>query len=253
MTYTITIAEPTSIDAVGFRARRAGLEVRDCLLILEPDNQARLGLLAKRETASTVVEGYVRQETGVLDLDKSRINSVGDHKRPLQPTKNVRNVYGAQTAFMPTNAEGRFPANLILKHGITCHCEGTKKVKNPSGSVTGNEPSAVTKNAYGKFQGRTSFSSFGDEDGTEEVPNWICEQECPVALLDAQSGVLKSGSVKEHHMRNGKKGIFDDGLKPMPLMGYGDTGGASRFFKQVQEEGELDAYLNTLVREYPNE
>ena len=50
MTYSITLTKPTSIDAVGFRARRAGLEVRDCLLILEPDNQARLGLLAKRET-----------------------------------------------------------------------------------------------------------------------------------------------------------------------------------------------------------
>ena len=229
MTYSITITGPTSIDAVGFRARRAGLEVRDCLLILEPGNQARLGLLAKRETAQTVVEGYVREETGVLDLDRCRI-STGGKPHYCYPNGakgwgfhggvGGREADGSRQEEVIAHGGGRFPANLILVHGPTCHCEGTKKVKNPSGSVTGNEPSAVTKNAYGKFQGRTSFSSFGDEDGTEEVANWICEQGCPVRILDGQSGTLK--------MQN--------------------EGGASRFFKQVQEEGELDSYLETLIR-----
>ena len=259
MTYTITLTGPTSIDAVGFRARRAGLEVRDCLLILEPGNKARLGLLAKRETASTVVEGYVRQETGVLDLDRCRISSVGDHKRPLQPTKNARNVYGAQTAFMPTNAEGRFPANMIFMHGPTCTCEGTKKVKGGTAHKD-NQKSKGTGIVYAGAwnpKGVSGTAGYTSEDGTEEVPNWICEPTCPVRILDEQSGLncgasstAKSikGPTSFNRVENGPSSYISD-----VYHSDGRDGGASRFFKQVQEEGELDAYLNTLVREYPNE
>jgi site-specific DNA-methyltransferase (adenine-specific) len=48
-----------------------------------------------------------------LNIDGCRVASGGEHKRPPQPTNNERGVYGAQAAFVPTNAEGRWPANII--------------------------------------------------------------------------------------------------------------------------------------------
>jgi site-specific DNA-methyltransferase (adenine-specific) len=53
----------------------------------------------------------------------------------------------------------------------------------------------------------------------------VCADGCPVAELDGQSGVSKSGAA-------GKKGSsgFADGYDGNYTVPYGDTGGASRFF-----------------------
>lgn len=58
---------------------------------------------------------------------------------------------------------------------------------------------------------------YADEDGQEAIPAWECVSACPVGLLDGQSG------------------------------GYGDSGGASRFFPQLRDEDELLAWLTRLT------
>jgi len=60
---------------------------------------------------------------------------------------------------------------------------------------------------------------------------WECEPDCPVAALDAQSGVSTSPSNPVTRGASPLFGIGDKGLG----VGYGDTGGVSRFFKQVQK------------------
>jgi DNA modification methylase len=62
---------------------------------------------------STVAQNVLKWGTGGVNIDISRVESGGEHKRPEQPTNNERGIYGKQTSFQPTNAEGRFPANLI--------------------------------------------------------------------------------------------------------------------------------------------
>jgi len=152
-------------------------------------------VLRKPLSESTVAANTLKHGTGGLNIDASRIASTGDHMRPFQPTNNDREVYGAQTGFQPTNhTGGRWPANVILQHLDGCRCDG--------------------------------------------VANWICEPGCPVARLDEQSGVIK-GVVRQPTgkavyptegtaMNWNSNSVIDNTVR-----GFGDTGGASRFYKQV--------------------
>ena len=73
---------------------------------------------------------------------------------------------------------------------------------------------------------------YGDADGTETVAAWSCAEGCPVAALDEQSGVLRARG-NQTPTKRGSGGIFwagnGNGVDPVDS---GDTGGASRFFKQ---------------------
>jgi hypothetical protein len=67
-------------------------------------------------------------------------------------------------------------------------------------------------------------------DSEKAEGEWTCEEGCPVAALDEQSGILKSGELNPGHKRGGshefgglKKGVIDQSYG-------GDSGGASRFF-----------------------
>lgn len=77
---------------------------------------------------STLAANTLAHGAGALNIDASRISSNGDHKRPFQPTRNDRQTYGQQAGFQPTNAEGRWPPNLILIHRPGCRREGGETV-----------------------------------------------------------------------------------------------------------------------------
>jgi site-specific DNA-methyltransferase (adenine-specific) len=80
---------------------------------------------------------------------------------------------------------------------------------------------------------------------------WECESRCPVNLLDRQSGELTSGMMAAGQQRNeskGKGGYHDNFPDEASSTGtYGDSGGASRFFPQFKDEGELLAWVERLV------
>lgn len=123
---------------------------------------------------------------GWLGVDACRIESGGDHMRSYQPTNGTRNVFGQQSGFMPTNAPGRWPSNLVLSHTPDCREVGVKRVssngrKNKQGEM---EP--------GYMRGWEGEDRAWGDVGTETVPAWECAEGCPVAELDRQSGVTKS-------------------------------------------------------------
>lgn len=264
--YEVHIVEPTSIDAAGFKARHSGLEVRDCLLILEPNNTRHLGLMVRPPMGTTVVESVVRGEGGIIAIDASRVSSKyspSELRTSTVPTRRgivVDFKTGAVQDLGRHNSKGRFPTNLLLKHGPSCKCDGTKKVKPSNGSGT-----AFRKNQQSKGTGLTyaggwspkgvgGTSGYTGEDGKEEVANWICEPSCPAGILDRQSGrpstLARLGHGGPNPAKQRTKGTVFDGYTTNTNTGhvYGDEGGASRFFKQVQTEDELESYLDTLVR-----
>jgi hypothetical protein len=168
-------------------------------------------------SSSSTTANVVEHETGALNIDSCRIQPLKDTGETSAP------------------AAGRWPGNVLLVHRPGCKIVGTRKV------ATG---TAHRKNSGG----RTIFSetekpamddmTYADADGKETVPDWSCEPGCPVAELDRQSGTLTSGSgtVKRASSagRGGNKGAaYGAENRPdgTPMIWYGDTGGASRFFK----------------------
>ena len=125
---------------------------------------------------------------------------------------------------------GRWPSNVILEHRPECKCVGSKKVKGIGGDVSGKEASSP------QWGGRTRvpFSRHADKDGLEEVPAWECHEDCPVKALDDQSGVLTSGGKQGNIYTTDKKGLVFPGLHRVTSPLISDTGGASRFFKQIK-------------------
>ena len=158
----------------------------------------------------------VKHGTGGLNIDASRIGtrdnldggaySQGGSKRwdGAENWRYKRGEHGNAGNFQqPT---GRWPSNLILQHLEGCRCEGTRQVKPSNGSGKAGAGSSGFQSAYvggdSKAVGFTGGSVAGD--GKETVADWICAPGCSVDALDEQSGSCSP-----------------------------DTGGASRFFKQV--------------------
>ena len=96
-------------------------------------------------------------------------------------------------------------------------------------------------------QGGLGTSGHGGQAGLQEVREsletvtaWDCQPGCPVAALDEQSGVSRSPApYVQRTLVKGDVyalGSLEDKLGRMSTK-HGDSGGASRFFKQVQAKG----------------
>lgn len=266
--YQIQITEegkPTDIDAVGFQARLRGDAVRDCLLTLEPDNGCKLGLLTRSEIAGTVLESVLLDNEGsaALDIGKSRIAIASDDRNSRPNGLHISNRTSAFSVTLGNYQkeehsentlnlkDGRFPSNLILKHHKNCSQEGTREINvKGSGPVKGGAGYSKGGYDHGQKDVRPPFQGYASEEGTEEVANWVCDPSCPVHRMDQQSGNCISNSAK-YGVQEGKNSFWgNSGDTIHRSNGTGDQhGGASRYFKQVQSDEELDSYLQTLVRE----
>ena len=107
--------------------------------------------------------------TGGLNIDSTRI-PIDPEVDAGQMRKSVRNErgdeedgwgMGASGIFQIVRPDGRFPSNVILdgSKGIVRQFPEAKA----GGSLSGNEPSRLTKSCYGKFEGRQMFDGYGDE------------------------------------------------------------------------------------------
>jgi DNA modification methylase len=115
---------------------------------------------------------------------------------------------------------------------LGCECVGLKKVKGQNG---GNSR-AIQKNTYNDF-GKNYDNTpngekcgFADENGEETIEEWNCHEDCPIKILDEQSGITKSsgGSVGIATGFGNNFGGERENIKGNG--GLGDKGGASRFF-----------------------
>ena len=69
--------------------------------------------------------------------------------------------------------------------------------------------------------------------GEETSENWNCHPDCPIKILDEQSGISKSTGGRIGNKNGAYSGIGDSGYTTEYKKGdagLGDTGGASRFF-----------------------
>ena len=188
-------------------------------------------VLRKPCSESTVAANVLRHGTGALNIDKTRI---GDWQTRLDPACNKGdtgrarfNTLGPVNTTGYTNSEtknGRWPANLILQHLPTCEQTGTRE--EPGYTVN-----RFTDGAK-PFGGGAGHPYESEHVPPSTVPVWTCAPGCPVAGLDAQSGLSHSPVVIGRGANRGQEGWGMGG--GVVVAGFGDTGGASRFFKQVK-------------------
>ena len=146
----------------------------------------------------------------------------------------------------------------MLQHLDGCVQDGVKKVKpgNDSGRTGAGAHRFRTAYVGGERKGAGFTGSFVDDDGTETVTAWSCVEGCPVASLDAQSGISQSASGVVKYVRAETSGWKERGGSFTPghtweAQAYGDKGGASRYFKQMQNGTAESATPTPALQELP--
>jgi DNA modification methylase len=214
---------------------------------LKPSNEPIVLARKPLEKGLSIAENVLKWGTGAINIDGCRVKmSKNDYeeidaKSSKNPTSNYNEnptkKYGdfAENIATKPNIQGRFPANLILTHHPECECKGMKKIK----AIKGGSGGSVSMNEQGfgfkKIENGANAGGLGDENGEETIEDWTCHDDCPIKIMDEQSGKSKStGGSGEKSMgalgKNGKYGKYNLNVKADNLGGLGDSGGASRFF-----------------------
>ena len=185
-------------------------------------------LLVRRYLDGTVAENALKWGTGGLAIDASRVGtSGGPAARALNNGENgVRQVYGTYGATRTEAIDaGRWPANIILTHSATCEFVGTKpsKEKAVHTQSTG-KPVSSNRAMAGPNYGPTVVGATQRPD--EEV--WRCAEDCPVRIMNEQSGERPGMSSGGKHRSDYPGGMF--GGIDSTSTARGDSGGAARFF-----------------------
>lgn len=191
---------------------------------------------------STASLNVLEHGTGSLNIEGTRVGLPEDKRaagtRAYQAGRHAGGCDGTgDLQDAPHDGKGRWPANLVLEHLPGCQEMGVKRVKPSNGSGRASSRGHGFRSDF--VGGEKKDEGFGggsvEADGMETVTAWECALGCPVAALDQQTGTLVSGTPVG--MKHGLPGVFtgmNERLAGTPVTGYGDTGGASRFFKQVQ-------------------
>jgi len=200
-------------------------------------------LVRKPLSEKTVAANVLKWRTGAINIDGCRIGTAeGDDSRRVRHNRKTiggNGKYQGGVAADTGGAQGRWPANVILTHHPECKCLGTKKVKGRTGG-TGNHPGSVCGKRTNVGE---DVKDYADEDGLETVEDWNCHPDCPVGILDEQSGELHSGGGVKTPPRCQREspGGWKETRNQGPAYEM-DKGGASRFFycakASKEERGE---------------
>ena len=225
-----TITAPATPDAQQWEGWGSGLKPSHELWWL-----ARSPLSEK-----SIAENVLKWGTGALNIDASRIAGEAWHRSTPWIDDIRGNNYnaglGKKLPCEPRSShkQGRWPANLLLSHTLFCVPLGEKKVKGAGWKDSDNSRrfTAMFEGGWKDRQG----DHYTDADGTETVQAWDCAPDCPVALLDMQSGHRKSGGKAgkqylSHSNYWGHKGAMTESIS--------DEGGASRYFQTFHETPDV--------------
>jgi len=188
--------------------------------------------------AGTVAANVLKYGAGALNIDATRISGGAGYADEV--ARNIAS-FGQLQAKSPgwknsspykPNVDGalkgRWPANLILQHLDGCEQTGTR-------DEPGYTVNRFTDGAK-PFGGGAGHPYESVAVSSSTVPVWACAEGCPVAALDAQSGITKSAVALEVKTSR-VKGQFVVNATSIPGVNqHGDTGGASRFFKQTHHK-----------------
>jgi len=172
---------------------------------LKPANEPIVLARKPLEKGLSIAENVLKWGTGAINIDASRIgNELIKGQKAGQGFNNVKG-FGVNTKigdesakeYISEDINGRFPANFIMTHHPECKCD------------------------FFKYEG---------EDDINE--DWDCHEDCPVKILDEQSGESQSSKSEKLYINNteGRSVKNSASGHRSPNSTYSDKGGASRFF-----------------------
>jgi len=177
------------------------------------------------EKKLTIAKNVLKHGVGGINIDASRIGT--DEIKVQQVIPNsAAHFGGAKLNGITTSHTGRFPANVLLD-------EVSAKILDEQAPKTGNGHAPKTKvTGYGKnYGGTTTYEGAGKRlDGLSGASKFFkCVDDCPVKILDEQSGIIKGGTWNN---TEGARHFNNEGKKTNYTTKKVDKtqGGASRFF-----------------------
>lgn len=195
--------------------------------------------LVRKPLIGTVAANVAEHGTGGINIDACRVKNTGTERseggsRDGEESAQRRYTDKGSTNFAPTPGprggapEGRFPINVIFTHAADCAEVGTVSVKAPVINRFTDGAKHFRDGAGHEF---VSVQT-GDVDGNEQVTVFDCAEGCPVGELDSQSGILSSGKPGVYKGTPNRSAAYgaESRKAGLAMAGYGDTGGASRFF-----------------------
>jgi hypothetical protein len=234
-------------------------------------------LIVRKPLDGTIGANIVKHGTGTLHIDACRVahaspEDLADHQATVAAIKERGGVMGNSwkndsdlSGASDVNLDGRWAPNFLLVHDARCRKVGTSAVKaNPTwntpnrdtapSAFTGDEVSTVRHvsrageaSAERRYddRGATTFAATPGprRDDEEAIEVYECHQDCPCLALDRQSGSgRQNGSISgASAVGSRENGCYGDSSAPRgEFAGYGDTGGASRYFPQFQWDPEID-------------
>lgn len=218
-------------------------------------------VVARKPLIGTIVANVLAHGTGAINIADTTLGftSAADEAESKNKNRHAdfgtgrrdNAVYGEDKRDRGEHgnydAPGRWPPNVLMSHTPLCALVGVAEADS-----NGHYPAARGASGYGSNGHHPESTGGGlkgheglDERHTtgEMVEVWDCAPGCPVGALNAQSGDVGGGfgyslGDPEGHGIYGKGFPRGDGRK----VGFGDTGGASRFFyvaKSSRSEREV--------------
>ena len=166
-------------------------------------------VLAQKPIEKTYLTNIIKHGVGALNIDKTRI---------------------------PPN-EGRWPSNVMFSHHPDCRKTGEKEIKGSLRKPTGKplfEPNQHDNSMkWNNNQVKDTTTRGYDK---ETIGVWECHMDCPIHMLDVQSGdtsCTRIGNSNDANKTTDNK-LFGGAKQKVASKGksYRDGGGASRFFYQ---------------------
>jgi len=196
-------------------------------------------VVAMKPIEGTFAENALKHRVAGINIDECRIGTFTSSTPSGYDRLNAKQAklgyrpseYQKGIPDLPTSS-GRFPANVILGHSEGCQCVGTKKVKSRKSEFPEKDEGRIDKSQW-RFR-PTSATSRGYAEGKETIEEWKCVEGCPVKAMDIQSGITTTKRIEKPSDCGGN--TWGGTIQThRGARGHSDTGGASRFFKQIEE------------------
>lgn len=183
---------------------------------LKPANEPIVLARKPLEKGLSIAQNVLKWRTGAINIDASRIgNELIKGQKEGQGFNNVKG-FGVNTKigdesakeYISEDSNGRFPANFIMTHHPDCKCIGIKKVGSGKEGGYNYEGNVYNVEGFVPNNSPTANSNYGQEI----IEDWNCHDDCPIKILDEQSGIDSGGASRFFYIAKANKWERNFGL-----------------------------------------